>query len=326
MGVAGTDGREAPPRLLESSGRLDPKRPGSLRSLAQRLSGFIPYGPSTWVQVAWYRLQRWLRTRDFMTVVEALRTLVPPQTDPRHLEDLALNALVCGRFTGWRMRTLLNVPDDRLERVVHVSGLEILEAVRDAGRGGVIVISKFGANAAVPLLLSRLGCRVWSVEGGDHLAMAGLPDVPGVSVLEWVTDDVPLRELRMLRATRRLLEDRNMVCMPGDGQAAVRGVVLPFLGRARAFPMGFAYLSAITDTPAVPVFSTLSRSGRIDLEILPPLRHGADDATPDEKALTLLRTYVQLLEERWREHPGNVLPGQIRRFAQFPAAAGGPTV
>jgi hypothetical protein len=261
-----------------------------------------------------------------VTVVEALHTIVPPETDPRRLQDLALNALVCGRFTGWRMRTLVNLPGNRLERVVDVRGRETLEAVRESDHGSVIVMSKFGANVAVPLLLSRLGCRLWSVEGGDHLAMAGLPSIPGVSVLEWEPRGVPLRELRALRATRRLLEDRNMVCVPGDGQAALRSVVLPFLGRARPFPIGFAYLAVVTDSPAVPVFSTLSRSGRIGLEILPPLRPGADDATPEQKALTLLKTYVQLLEARWREYPDNVLPGQIRRFAQLPMAAGGPMV
>jgi lauroyl/myristoyl acyltransferase len=261
-----------------------------------------------------------------MSVADAIRAIVPLETDSRRIEDLALSALVCGRFTGWRMRTLLNSPGDQLERVVHVRGLEILETARDSGRGCVIVISKFGANVAVPLLLSRLGYRLWSSEARDHLAMAGLVDVPGVNVLEWDPDDASLRELRTLRATRRLLEARNMVCMAGDGRATLKSVILPFLGRARPFAIGFAYLAVATDSPAVPVFSTLSRSGRIDLEILPPLRPKADDMTPDEKARTMLKTYVQLLEEKWKEHPGNVLPGQIRRFARLPVVAGGSPV
>jgi lauroyl/myristoyl acyltransferase len=313
-------------RLAHATGQPGTKSPGLVRSLAQRVSGRLPYGGGVELQVAWSRLQRRLNTREFAALVQGFRALLPLETDARRLEDLALSARVCGSFTGWRMRMLLNLPPDRLERVVHVRGLQVLETLRDSGQGGVVVLSKFGAGVAVPLILSRLGCPLWSVEAGDHVAMAGLPVVPGLSVLEWKTDDPALRELRILRATRRLLEGHSIVCMPGDGdaRAALRAIAMPFLGRARRFPTGFAYLSVITGSPAVPVFSTLSRSGRIDIEILPPLHPRPDDVTTEEKAQSVLRAYVELLEERWRTSPGNVLPGQIRRYIELPPAADMP--
>lgn len=294
------------------------RRPGPLRSLWHRVSSLVPYGPSLRMQVAWLRLRRWFQSRDVLEVMDLLRAVLPRDTDSRRLADTALGCLLCVRFIGWRMRALARSPRARLDRVVRFHGLEVLHGLRETGRGFMIVNSKFGAGEAVPLLFARFGYPLWSLEGTSHLDMAGLPGIVGVLELARVE---PLG-LRELRAARKLLEEGCVLHLAGDGNIGTSGVVLPFLGRARRFPEGFAYLSARTGSPVVPVFSTMAPSGRIDVEILPPLPSGPDDARLGERVLLMLKAYAQLLERKWTAHPSNLLPTELRKYVKLPVLDG----
>jgi lauroyl/myristoyl acyltransferase len=179
----------------------------------------------------------------------------------------------------------------------------------------MIVNSKFGAGEAVPLLFTRLGYPLWSLERRSHPDMAGLAWV--VRVLELARME-PLG-LRELRAAQRLLEQGGILHLAGDGIVSSGGVVLPFLGRARRFPQGFAHLSVRTGAPAVPVFATLAPSGRsIDIQILPPLPSGQDGANLADRVRVMLDAYAQLLGRMWRTHPSNIQPPQLRKYVALP--------
>jgi hypothetical protein len=56
----------------------------------------------------------------------------------------------------------------------------------------------------------------------------------------------------------------------------------------------------------IPVFISLEETGRVRVDFLDPLRKGLPGRPPGELAESLIRQYAGLLEERWREAPGNI--------------------
>lgn len=104
------------------------------------------------------------------------------------------------------------------------------------------------------------------------------------------------RSAQVYQAYQALLRGEAIV-IAGDGGKGHQHIVVPFFGGERPFLQGGAELAVQTGAALIPVFCTLATSGRVDIEVCPPLARGDGAAQAQIERLT--RAYADLVVARW---------------------------
>jgi len=197
-----------------------------------------------------------------------------------------------------------------------IDGFERVRLLNAEGRKIVIINSHYGAFQCVPLLLSRLGLRLGSIECADIFAVLKLRRPEGLTVIPTAGEFLARPALR----AKRILDSERLLCIAADGYNGTSGFTLDFHGRRRFFASGFAELAVDGGAVVIPIMAPVDDIGRVRIEFLDPLD---GDASPErrQRVESLIRQYAGLLEERWSEDPGNIF--NLAKFVSLPLAGAG---
>lgn len=114
----------------------------------------------------------------------------------------------------------------------------------------------------------------------------------------------------------KVLEKGGSVYIAGDGYNGKNELFIPFHGRQRPFYKGFAELSLISGKPALPIFTSLELNGLIKVKIGQPII--AQGKTQEQKVLSMVQQYVDLLQQWWLDNLASVSFPQLRKFLNLP--------
>jgi lauroyl/myristoyl acyltransferase len=328
-------GAQYHPTMLAGFARRVLPGPLRLRGLPERIGWphnlivdpclFLPYGPSARILSGIWRRPacrsiacpgEWSRFRHDFENLDGL--LQAPQ-----MQDRLFARRMHTTCLSWsRLRDL-----SRWDRPhswppwLKLKGLDKLQRRLDEGRRVVVVNSHLGAFQCVPVVLARLGRRVASVECADVFPILKVKRPDGLTVLPTAAAFLA----RPALLAKRFLQAQGLVCLAADGYNGLSGLVLPFFGRQRRFASGFAELAVDCGALAIPVLAPVDERGRVELEFLDPLEEevplpGSGTTARRPRVESLIRRYARLLEDSWREHPGNIY--NFGFFAALPSGGG----
>ena len=206
-----------------------------------------------------------------------------------HYRDLGM--MMCEAVRG-----AANLREPPGKVVAHLRGVEHLEAVRQAGRGAIVLTAHYGDFGLIAAWLGRLNPV-------DIFGMA-LQNPAVEALLVRTCEEAGVRRIVAGPGLRRLvsgLRDRRWVVMLADQDAGIGGVFVPFMGRLCSTTPAPAEISLRTGAPIVMAFVTRRPDGRNEIDVLPPLALERPDAPDAVARLTALHTAV--LEHWVRRHP-----------------------
>lgn len=236
----------------------------------------LPYGLGVHLQRAWLADQ--IVQRRFFAKEVALLRRWGERIGISPAPDIILQSLLANTWRGWRNHTL-TAPLGASPWVT-VRGDAALWQAQAQPRGLIYLV-----------MHSPLA----------HLFYRGLI-AGGVKVLTLYghTGEFELREYdrsaQVYQAYQALLRSEAVV-IAGDGGKGRQHVVVPFFGGQRPFLQGGAELAVQTGAALVPVFCTLATSGRVNIEVCPPLARTGGAAQAQIERLT--RAYADLVVARW---------------------------
>jgi KDO2-lipid IV(A) lauroyltransferase len=216
-----------------------------------------------------------------------------------HGPDEERRWLAANHFGLWRAHALARCPRAVFDRYVRVTGREHLEKARAAGRGVIVVSAHYGASAALPVALTRLGfdpACMWAALG---------PAPEGVRLIRPRRGERLM--LRPLVEARGVLVEGGMLVMMGDGNFGARNVEVPLLDGAQRFAPGFATLALTTGAIVVPAFAAIGSDQAILLEFLEPLAVAEAGGRAD-RIRGLIAGFASTLERRLVADPA-LFPG-----------------
>lgn len=206
---------------------------------------------------------------------------------------------------------LLRVPHLNVERfytniLLPVNDWSVIDNVRDAGKGGIIVTGHFGAFDVVGQTLYMRGYNPFTLTAPT----VGEFVYTGVNYLR-ESHGAPLEDLSpsAIRRMMRVIRSGGLVGMVADRDYTDMGMSIPFFGRETTLPSGPVRLARATGAPIVPVFAVRGdddgREERYAFHILDPMHIGrTDDAEQDvvDGMLRLAAVYERhysLNPEQW---------------------------
>lgn len=297
----------APPRA--------PRSPGRFTYTVLRMSSRIPYGLGSRV-LGWLsrsRLAQRLLFRSGLRVTRRFLPLANPGLDPQQVMQRSLAANFLG---SWRLLVLDGSPPEVFDRWVTVRGAERVRAAYKQQGGLIVVNGHYGIPRLAPVAVSRLGYKVLSLEAVDLFSQLNIGAKHGITVMS-IGGKEGSTLLREVYRARRALEDGQVLHLAADGSFGTSGIDFPLHGRSRPFAAGFAELAIATGANVVPVFAAINADGRLTIDFLEPFDLG-EGMEHKERVRHLIRQYVETLERRYSEDPGNVRWVHYRRFFALP--------
>ena len=190
-----------------------------------------------------------------------------------------------------------------------VEGYEHFVSERTAGRPVVFAGTHFGVNRLFPVWLARQGIELLSLEGGDRMKALALPVPETLSTLE-ITSGFPaqatLAALRKLQAGGciNITAER----MQDFGEQSTKR---QWPGIEMLFLLGLPNLALASGASIHPYFCTLESSGRVRVEIKPPIRPPTEVApigTPEreQQIESLVDEFAKVFRAEVERAPGNL--------------------
>jgi KDO2-lipid IV(A) lauroyltransferase len=226
----------------------------------------------------------------------------------------AVSRSLASNEVRWQARDLLlDGPDDRRSiPLVHVSGLDRLEAALAAGRGVVLLANHFGSHMIPAHWLLRRGYEL-------RLYMERPNHVSRFMARHFATDG-PLGQAKLLISRKRastadaagsilravkVLKAGMILCLAGDVRwTGSNTAPARFLGRQHTFTATWVILAALTGAPVVPVFCRIAPDGTYDLEFRPSFEVPANVVSAGEVA-RYVQGCLDAIEEQLRLDPAN---------------------
>jgi len=184
-----------------------------------------------------------------------------------------------------------------LSKYLSVEGEENFRAIKDFGKGAVLVTGHFGSWEFMGAYLSRRGWPIDYLVGEQH----------NLLVNKLMNDhrrifDIGLIEMGVAaRGVIKAVRQGRMVCMLSDQDAGSDGVIVNFLGRPASTPKGPAAFAIKTGAPLACGF-IVREGARQRIILTPPVEFiPSGDKENDIKILT--QDYTSLIEKYVRQYP-----------------------
>ena len=264
-----------------------------------------------------YRLATWLSDihyflsfRDRRAVRENLRLVVG---ESKKIEPIVREVFRnFGRYLVEFFRMAKHLDDQYIQENVRIPNLGVIDRVLKQGKGAILLTAHIGNWELGGVVLSRLGYPLLAIALSHK-------ERPVNNLFNQQREHQGLRVVPIHLSIRKCLEALNQnqcVAILGDRNFSSNGQELDFLDRKVSFPKGPALFSLRTGAPIVPIFFV--RRGKnlfdliIDEPIYPPQAIEADLIRQNEQQMTLMRRYVQCIENIVRTYPDQWL--MFRRF------------
>ena len=223
-------------------------------------------------------------------------------------------------LTSWRLAALGRCSDETFARWVSLEGYEIFKQLRDQGRPVLLCNSHYGGGKIILLALMREGHTIHSLDRQDIFSFSNI-SARGKLVSINLGDRKSNFMLKQVFRARKVLQEGGILHIAADGVRGLSGREIPFLKRQRAFPASVAELALASNAAIVPTFGMLDASGRIKLELLPPLEMPDPQLPHEDRIMRIIEQYSSLLQAHWLACPGAIHKGELKIYADLPRQA-----
>lgn len=253
-------------------------------------------------------VQYYVSFRDRKAVRDNLKVVLRENECVDHLvRDVFRNF---GKYLVDFFRMSKDVNLDYIRRNIRISNLETLKEIKAGGKGGIILTAHIGNWELGGVVLSHLGY--------SSLAIA-LPhkERPVNNLFDQQRQLHGINVVPMQLAIRKCLEAINnnqFVAVLADRNFTTSGEIFDFFGKKTLFPKGAAIFSLKTGAPIIPIFLIRENTSKFKLIVEKPIYPPAimDKEIDQNTLLSLMRQYINVIEEKIRQHPTQWL--MFRRF------------
>lgn len=246
-----------------------------------------------------------------------LRSLMNEQGIELDENALFSRYLVNNWFSNWRLLALSRCTDQEFKRWVSLSGYEAFKQLREQGRPVLLCNSHYGSGKVILLALMRLGHTIYSLDRKDvfsHSNIRAHGNLISINLGERESNFM----LKQVFRARKVLADGGVLHIAGDGMRGLSGRAIPFLGRQRRFPASVAELALATNAVVVPTFGMIETDGHVKLELLSPIEMPSVHLSHDERIMSIIEQYRDLLQERWTTCPGSIHKSELKIYYSLP--------
>ena len=245
---------------------------------------------------------------------------------------LVAKSITCNVRLKWRHFALSRTSNKEFQEWVTIRGMSNLDKCKKKNNGVILLGAHTVMISMVFEILDRLGekkvmfvgqggRRMMNIMGISNGSTKNLLHSPLYRSMVDKTEKLYLRTFE-LHSAHRVLAQRGIVVMLGDGYVGKSGFVSPFLGRQRKFGAGFARLALESGASILPVFSSMENKGQVTIEFLAPFDNKKNQTDSKANEKKLITTYIRLLEQKWENDVSSIVPHQIKSFLKLPLEEG----
>ena len=216
----------------------------------------------------------------------------------------------------WRFRTISRVSDKQFYKKVKIEGLDIFERELSKGRGIILAASHFGQTELMFSLLNRYKRDIYYLVRDPSLNEIYQKNAGGFVIN--ISTNSKEETFALLYKVKMLLENGNVVFIPGDGEYGDSTVNVEFLGKMRTFRKGFAEFALLTDSAIIPVLTFNDHEDNQVVKFHETIEFSKQNVSNDEETLAIIGKYVKILEKAWLEHPYNIIPHYLKIYSESP--------
>lgn len=202
---------------------------------------------------------------------------------------------------------LIRYPDfsiESMEKFVHFSGLELLDAEIDAGKGVLLMTAHFGAKQLLQIALGINGYKVSQIN--HHMATEDLSYIQkkvSQGHRQRIEGKLPVKFLPatgFMRGSYECLKNNEILIIAGDG-TGIKSMMdnsyenFYFLGKKMLFPTNNFALARRTSASIIPAFVVRNKSVN-NIIFFPALEQ-------KESTRHIMEQFIMVLEKMIRDYP-----------------------
>ena len=265
---------------------------------------FSPRGALRWACL-WRRIELWMHPRRRWRLTILMKRLLPPGVTRREAYRLALASRAVRRVGGHTFSPVSRRSRKWLLETLRPEGLEHLEAVRQAGRGAIVLSTHSGMNAWVGPVLLGLGYPVRLMQRTSISAEKYLLFRDNGWIDRVLPYPDPANSGPHLKRLLEFVRQGQWVQHVATARRPTAGLSGDFLGRQiSASPAAWA-LARLSGAPALPAFVLADADLRPRLVVGEPLTVAADGPAPAAVEKAFL-AYLKFVTDRLAAEPWNV--------------------
>jgi predicted LPLAT superfamily acyltransferase/organic radical activating enzyme len=219
-------------------------------------------------------------------------------------------------LSKWRFRAISKVSDRLFYRKVKIEGLDIFERELKKGKGIILAGSHFGQIELMFSFLYRYKKDIYYL-----VKDPSFNKIYGKNAADFalnITTNSKEETFALLSKVKMLLENGNVLFIPGDGEYGTSTVNIKFLGKVRTFRKGFAEFALLTNSAIIPVLTFIDSEDKRVVKFHESIEYSTQNLKNDEVIVTIIEKYVKILEKYWIEHPYNIIPHYLKILTESP--------
>ncbi len=288
----------------------------------------IPYG---WGATAISHCCRWpwFRNQFYGRKKAIISNLVKSGNFTSYDENALLEkSITCNARSKWRHFALSKTSPEEFQKWVTIKGMSNLDTCKKKDKGVILLGAHTVMISIVFEILDRLGeTNVMFVGGGGQqmINIMGISNGSTENILhsplyKSMADEMGRLYLRTfeLHSAYKVLAQKGIVLILGDGYMGKSGFASSFLGRKREFGAGFARLALESGASILPVFSSMENNGKVTIEFHSPFESEKNDLYRKENEKKLVEEYIRLVEQKWENDAGSITLREIKLFLEQP--------
>jgi len=281
-----------------------------------RLSSVIPYGPGSSLLSFLFRSKvfRKLFCRPRAEWVRGFLDAVESKVDT---EAAISQSLVSCKAVAWRLTAISRADDESKKKWVHVDGSQHLENAYREKKRLIVIGSHQGMARFVPQLMSHMGYPIHALAVGNFYNGLDLPEWKRISILQLGESSFFAKDVFV---ALKAIKSGKVFHMMADGVQGKAALEFPLVDRRRGFTKSYAELALLSGAEVIPVFTRIELSGLIKVIFCQPLDNGTEEMTTEDRVSLMVRQYVSLLSDEYRQDPASVHLSHIRKFLNYPRA------
>lgn len=216
----------------------------------------------------------------------------------------------------WRFRTISKVSDKQFYNKIKIEGSDILQRELKKEKGIILAGSHFGQIELMFSFLQRYKKDIYYLVKDTSFNEIYRKDTADFAID--ITTKSKAETFALLSKVKMLLENGNVIFIPGDGEYGNSTVNIEFLGKMKTFRKGFAEFALLTNSTIIPVLTFKDSGDRNTVKFSEPIEYSEQNVKKEEEILTIIKKYAKNLEQNWIEHPYNIIPHYLKMHAESP--------
>jgi len=194
---------------------------------------------------------------------------------------------------------LFSKPRQKLNELVRIEGEELLQKIKEQGKGAILVTGHFGNWELYASAIVNAGCKVSIVAGTqknplvDKL-MNNTRELMGLEIIHIGSAGIGIM---------KALRSGKMVALLSDQDAHEDGVIVKFFGQPASTPAGTAMLSVKIGCPIFSGYIVRNPDGLTHTGYVRRIDFPSAELDEQRNIQMLTQSYTEIVEEAVRKHP-----------------------